>query len=79
MSENLTLIDAGAEWVGLRSVVCVESSRWLNGKQQHSKRFYISSLSGSSAAQMGYYIRHHWSIENEQHWHLDVTAPAARL
>lgn len=22
---------------------------------------------------MGYYIPRHWSIENEQHWHLDVT------
>ncbi len=22
---------------------------------------------------MGQYIRRHWSIENEQHWHLDVT------
>lgn len=22
---------------------------------------------------MGHYIRRHWSIENELHWHLDVT------
>lgn len=49
------------------------SSRWLNNKEQHSKRFYISSLAGYSAAQMGHYIRRHWRIENEQHWHLDVT------
>lgn len=73
LSENLTLIDAAVGWSGLKSVVCVESSRWLNEKQQHSKHFYISSLSGISAAQMGHYIRRHWSIENQQHWHLDVT------
>lgn len=73
VSENLTLIDTAGDWAGLKSVICVESSRWLNGKEQHSKRFYISSLSGYSAAQMGHYIRRHWSIENEQHWHLDIT------
>lgn len=73
LSETLSLVDAATGWVGLRSVICVESSRWLNGKEQHGKHFYISSLSGCSAAQMGRYIRRHWSIENEQHWHLDVT------
>ena len=73
LSEKLTLVDAAVEWMGLKSVVCVESTRWVNDKQQYSKRFYISSLSGCSAAKMGGYIRRHWSIENEQHWHLDVT------
>ena len=54
-------------------VVCVESIRWVNQKEEHAKRFYISSLVGVDAAQMGQYIRRHWSIENELHWHLDVT------
>ena len=73
VSEKLTLVEAAVGWAGLKSVVCVESSRWLADKQEHSKRFYISSLSGCSAAQIGHYIRHHWSIENQQHWHLDLT------
>lgn len=73
LSENLALVDAATGWVGLKSVVCVESSRWINDKQEHGKHFYISSLTGSTAAQMGGYIRRHWSIENQQHWHLDVT------
>lgn len=73
MSEKLGLIDATEGWIGLKSVICVESSRWLNDKEQSSKRYYISSLTGCSAAQMGHYIRRHWSIENEQHWHLDIT------
>ncbi len=67
------MIDAAEGWVGLKSMVCIASSRWLNGTQQHGKRYYISSLSGCSAAQMASYIRRHWSIENELHWHLDVT------
>lgn len=73
VSEKLDLLDAVDGWVGLKSVVCVASSRWLNSKEQLSKRYYISSLTGYSAAQMGEYIRRHWSIENEQHWHLDLT------
>lgn len=73
LSENLTLIDAATPWMGLRSVVCVESSRWVNEQEEQSKRFYISSLVGCSFAQMGHYVRHHWSIENQQHWHLDIT------
>ena len=32
VSENLTLVDAATEWVGLKSVVCAASSRWMNGK-----------------------------------------------
>ena len=73
VSEELSLLDAAEGWSGLKSVVCVESSRWLNGKEQQTKRYYISSLSGCSAATMAHYIRRHWSIENQQHWHLDVT------
>ncbi|QMW02696.1 ISAs1 family transposase [Spirosoma foliorum] len=73
VSETLDLIDAAAGWVGLKSVIYVESTRWINDKEQRSTRYYISSLRGYSAAQMSCYIRRHWSIENEQHWHLDVT------
>lgn len=59
VSENLTLIDAATGWRGLKSVVCVASSRWLNDKEYYINRFYISSLAGCSAAQMGQYIRRH--------------------
>jgi predicted transposase YbfD/YdcC len=73
LSEELTWLDAATDWAGLGSVVCVLSERWLDGVFHQNKRFYISSLSGCSAAQMSQYIRRHWSIENEQHRHLDVT------
>lgn len=73
VSEDLRWLDATAAFAGLRSVVCVESIRWLDGKESGCSRFYISSLSGVDAARMGRYIRRHWSIENELHWHLDVT------
>jgi predicted transposase YbfD/YdcC len=73
VSDEFTLIDAADGWSGLKSIICVESVRWLNGKEQFGKHYYISSLYNYSAAQMAVYIRRHWSIENEQHWHLDVT------
>ncbi len=73
VTEALGLIDAAQGWAGLRSVVGVTATRWENGKEQTAKRYYISSLTGCSPAQMGHYIRRHWSIENEQHWHLDTT------
>jgi predicted transposase YbfD/YdcC len=73
VNEALGLIDAAQGWDGLSSVVCVTTSRWVNGKEQTAKRYYSSSLTGCSPAQMGRYIRRHWSIENEQHWHLDIT------
>ncbi len=73
VNQALGLIDAAQGWIGLKSVVCVQSSRWVNEKQQMAKRYYISSLADCPATQMGAYIRRHWSIENEQHWHLDVT------
>ncbi|MBC7920682.1 MAG: ISAs1 family transposase [Ferruginibacter sp.] len=73
VSEKLSLLDAAEGWMNLRSVVCVASSRWQNGQQQDVKCYYISWLAACSPARMGVYIRRHWSIENEQHWHLDVT------
>lgn len=47
--------------------------RWtIEGKEHEERRFYLSSMQ-AKAEQMGAWIRRHWSIENEYHWHLDVT------
>ena len=42
---------------------------------------FISSLKNVSPKKLGGYIRNHWSIENQLHWHLDVTfgEDAARI
>ncbi|WP_025761427.1 ISAs1 family transposase [Dyadobacter tibetensis] len=73
VNENLRFIDAHEEWTGLKSVVCVASTRWIHGKIQFDKRYFISSLTGKTAREMGEYVRNHWGIENQQHWHLDLT------
>jgi predicted transposase YbfD/YdcC len=66
------------EWPGLRSVVCVESTRQVPGKAPATqRRYYITDLDhrerGRDAAFFAQVIRSHWSIENQLHWHLDVS------
>ena len=34
--------------------------------------FYITSLPQTTAAELAAYIRGHWAVENNLHWHLDV-------
>jgi len=58
----------------LRSLVCVESTRYdlTTGTTSIEKRYFISSLPGTDAAGMLAAIRGHWKIENQLHWSLDI-------
>ena len=58
-------------WVGLKSIVCVESERTLSGKTSVEKRYYLTSHTPEAKLLAGM-IRGHWSIENQCHWVLDV-------
>lgn len=63
------------EWKDLKSVVMVESTRKLMGKDQQAathRRYYISSVPCTSGEKFATLIRNHWSIENAQHWSLDM-------
>lgn len=64
---------ARAEWADLRSFVCVEHIREVDGKTSSERHYYISDLDGKDASGMLAYIRGHWGIENRLHWSLDVT------
>jgi predicted transposase YbfD/YdcC len=59
-------------WKGLKSLICIRSTRHEKGKTTIEKRYYISSLK-TTAERFGQIIRLHWGIENKLHWHLDVT------
>ena len=72
-SRNLDLVEETAGWAGLSTLVCVQTWRWQQGREQRSTRYYLSSLTDASAAQLAGYVRGHWGIENHLHWHLDVT------
>lgn len=63
------------EWKNLTSVVVVESTRKLLGKDpqvQTHRRYYIGSAPCVTGEKFAHLIRNHWSIENAQHWSLDM-------
>ena len=73
--EQLKLADCRFEqWleVGLHSLFMLDSKVVRQDKPARERRFYLSSLS-CSAADALLLVRGHWSIENQQHFILDVT------
>ena len=69
--DDLRAIRDRVEWKGLKSVVCVVTSREVNGKASSEMRYFISSRRGSGRMFLGA-TRSHWSIENSCQWVLDV-------
>jgi predicted transposase YbfD/YdcC len=62
------------DWKKLTSVVVVESVRKIMGKGESStqRRYFIASLPCTSGEKFAGLVRNHWSIENCQHWTLDM-------
>ena len=59
-------------WVDLKTLICVRSTRTHKGKTTQEIRYYISSLA-SKAQRLAEIVRAHWGVENKLHWHLDVS------
>jgi predicted transposase YbfD/YdcC len=70
---DLSMIEAKDEWAALRSLVKIESERYIKstGKTEKETRLYISSLP-ADAKLINQSVRAHWSVENSLHWVLDV-------
>ena len=60
------------KWEGLRSVGVVESVRDIQGQVTTERRYYLSSLPLDIAC-FSRAIRSHWGVENNVHWHMDVS------
>jgi len=60
-------------WAGLKSFVRydIEKEDLVSGKRTKESRYYISSQTDIELCADA--IRSHWGIENQLHWHLDVT------
>jgi len=73
-TSDLSWLGRRGEWKNLSSVVVVERTRQENAKVAPTvtRSYYISSLKNAPAERLGGLIRNHWSIENQQHWGLDV-------
>lgn len=61
------------KWVGLKSIVRIESRTHdvKSGKIHKETRYCLSSLE-VDAQYINHSIRTHWSVENLLHWTLDV-------
>ena len=53
-------------------MVCVKSTRSCKGKTSQEIRYYMSNLE-SNANHLKQIVRAHWGVENNLHWHLDVS------
>lgn len=67
MDENLI------QWAGLKTLVRIEARRLVKDKKQTETRYYISDEAEQSPAYFNALTRGHWGIENQLHWHLDIT------
>jgi predicted transposase YbfD/YdcC len=61
-----------ARWPGIRSIGMVYRRREL-GDQIHEETMFVISSHPPKVKMLSEHIRGHWSIENSQHWVLDVT------
>lgn len=71
-TDNLEWLPQKNEWKGLKSLICLRSTRAVDNKITEELRFYISSRAANAEA-LGKDIRLHWGIENKVHYVLDVS------
>ena len=67
MEENLK------RWKDVSTLVKIDASRVIKGVQTRETRYYISDENITKASYFQDLVRGHWGIENQLHWHLDVT------
>jgi predicted transposase YbfD/YdcC len=72
-SEKALLAENQSQWNELKTLVKVEATRIGKGMEATETRYYISSEQGVNAKYFNALVRGHWGIENQLHWHLDVT------
>jgi predicted transposase YbfD/YdcC len=60
------------QWAGLTTIGICYSQRTIGDKISEETRYFIGSRQ-ASAQTYGEALRHHWGIENNLHWQLDVT------
>jgi predicted transposase YbfD/YdcC len=61
------------QWDGLNTLVKIEATRTIKNKTTVDIRYYISDEIVNKPLYYSKLSRGHWSIENNLHWHLDVT------
>ena len=72
-AEDFLLEENLQAWKDLTTLLMVEACREIKGIRTEETCYYISNENISSAAYYQALVRGHWAIENQLHWHLDVT------
>lgn len=72
-ASTVLLAETLNDWNGLKTLIKIDSKRIVNEQKQVQTRYYISSEDFANANYFNALVRGHWSIENQLHWHLDVT------
>ncbi|SDY20471.1 Transposase DDE domain-containing protein [Allochromatium warmingii] len=70
LSERIEWLEDRAEWAGLKAVGRVESTRLIGDHSSTETREFLCSF--TDLPRFAAAVRQHWSIENQQHWILDV-------
>lgn len=73
-SDGVKHLTLDEPWPSLASFACVERVREVIGGATSTERsYYVSSIARATARALAGAIRGHWAIENQLHWHLDVS------
>jgi predicted transposase YbfD/YdcC len=72
-AQNYLLEETLKLWKNVSTLVRIESVRETKSGISMEVRYYISDEQISNAAYFNQLARGHWRIENNLHWHLDVT------
>lgn len=70
LTTDVAWLEQQNDWFNLNALAMVESTRIIGDKETTDRRYYLTSLTDLRSVASG--IRSHWSIENSQHWVLDV-------
>lgn len=60
-------------WKNISTLIRIDTCREIKGEHYQETRYYISDEDCGQASYYNALARGHWSIENQLHWHLDVT------
>lgn len=72
VSHRSDLMEETLRWKNIQSIVMVHAKREIKDKIEEEYRFYLSDKK-ESPEYFNHKVRQHWSIENQLHWHLDVS------
>ena len=73
LAQDYLLDENYRAWKDIHMLIKIESSRDISGERTQETRYYISDETLRNASYYNSLARGHWGIENNLHWHLDVT------